>query len=141
MTKWAAVCAQAERIAEYVASAFRQALAQPRGPVYLELPMDVLFAEAAPSGPVASARSDARAFGDPREVMKAADLLANAERPAVVAGSGIWWDGARVLASFAENGRLPVFLNGSGPGRDPAGHELVFQHARRRALAAAESSA
>src|SRR5436190_9942096 len=63
VTKWAAVCAQPERLGEYVAAAFRHALAQPRGPVYLELPMDVLFAEAAPSGPVASARSDARAFG------------------------------------------------------------------------------
>ncbi len=53
-------------------------------------------------------RSDARAFGDPREVMKAADLLTKAERPAVIAGTGIWWDGAwKQLRAFAENGRLP----------------------------------
>ena len=48
ITKWAAVCTQTERIPDFVATAFRHALAQPRGPVYLELPMDVLFAEAAP---------------------------------------------------------------------------------------------
>src|SRR5215470_16504763 len=138
ITKWAAVCAQPDRIPEYVATAFRQALAQPRGPVYLELPMDVLFAEtddveARPS------RSAARAFGDPREVMKAADLLNGSESPAVIAGSGIWWDGAwKQLALFAENGRLPVFLNGSGRGALPPGHELHFQHARAVALEAAD---
>ena len=137
ITKWAAVCAQPDRIPEYIATAFRQALAQPRGPVYLELPMDVLFADG--EAEVASSRSGARAFGDPREVMKAAALLNEAERPAVIAGSGIWWDGAwRQLASLAENGRLPVYLNGSGRGALPPDHELFFQHSRSAALEAAD---
>jgi acetolactate synthase-1/2/3 large subunit len=138
ITKWAAVCAQPERVPEYVATAFRHALAQPRGPVYLELPMDVLFAETDDVGALPS-RSAARTFGDPREVMKAAELLNGAERPAVVAGNGIWWDGAwKQLALFAENGRLPVFLNGSGRGALPPEHELFFQHARADALEAAD---
>jgi acetolactate synthase I/II/III large subunit len=138
ITKWAALCTDAERIPELVAAAFRTALAQPRGPVYLELPMDVLFAEA-PAGEVAPSRTGARTFGDPRELMKAADLLTKAERPAVVAGSGIWWDGAwKQLASFAENGRLPVFLSGSARGALPPDHELFFQHARGAALGAAD---
>jgi acetolactate synthase I/II/III large subunit len=138
ITKWAALCTDADRIPELVAAAFRSALAQPRGPVYLELPMDVLFAEA-PAGDVAPSRTAARAFGDPREVMKAADLLTNAERPAVVAGSGIWWDGAwKQLAAFAENGRLPVFLSGSARGALPPDHELFFQHSRGAALGAAD---
>jgi len=138
ITKWAALCTDAERIPEFVATAFRNALAQPRGPVYLELPMDVLFADA-PAGDVAPSRSGARAFGDPREVMKAAELLGGAERPAVVAGSGIWWDGAwRQLAAFAENGRLPVFLSGSARGALPPDHELFFQHSRGAALGAAD---
>src|ERR671925_358881 len=114
VTKWAGVCTDTERIPELVATAFRHALALPRGPTYLELPMDVLFAEAPADAQVGPSRSAARAFGDPREVMKAAELLTNAERPAVVAGSGIWWDGAwKQLDAFAANGRLPVYLNGS----------------------------
>src|SRR5262249_5360599 len=36
------------------------------------------------------------------------------------------------------NGRLPVFLNGSGRGALPPGHELFFQHAREAALEAAD---
>ena len=137
ITKWSAVCTQPDRIPDHVATAFRHALAQPRGPVYLELPMDVLFADG--SGDAAPSRSGARAFGDPREVMKAADLLTKAERPAVVAGSGIWWDGAwRPLRAFAENGELPIFLNGSGRGALPPDHPLFFQHARGEALASAD---
>ena len=134
ITKWAAVCTDTARIPEYVAIAFRQALALPRAPVYLELPADVLFGEAS-SVPSTEGRVAPRAFGDPRELTKAADLLNRAERPAVVAGSGIWWDGAaRQLAAFAENGRLPVFLNGSGRGSLPPEHQLFFQHARSAAL-------
>jgi acetolactate synthase-1/2/3 large subunit len=139
LVKWGAVCAQPERIPEYVATAFRHARAQPRGPVYLELPMDVLFAEAEADAPAGPSRSDARAFGDPREVMKAADLLTSAERPAVIAGSGVWWDGAwKQLALLAENGSLPVFLNGSGRGALPPDHDLFFQHSRGAALEAAD---
>jgi acetolactate synthase-1/2/3 large subunit len=69
--------------------------------------MDILFEDAAPDVAPAPSRSEARPYGDPRETMKAADLLSKAERPMVIAGSGIWWDGAR---QRAENGQLPVFL-------------------------------
>ena len=139
ITKWAAVCPLTSRIPEYVSIAFRHALAPPRGPVYLELPADILFEEAAADREPAPSRTAPRAFGDPREVTKAADLLSGAERPAVVAGGGIWWDGAaKQLAAFVENGRLPAFLNGSGRGSLPPEHELFFQHARGMALEEAD---
>jgi acetolactate synthase-1/2/3 large subunit len=139
ITKWAATCPTAARIPEYVAIAFRHALAPPRGPVYLELPADILFEEAAAERSPGPSRSAPRAFGDPRELMKAAELLNAAERPAVVAGSGVWWDGAeRQLAAVVENGALPVFLNGSGRGSLPPQHELVFRHARALALEEAD---
>jgi acetolactate synthase-1/2/3 large subunit len=96
--------------------------------------MDVLFAEATAEH-VGPSRTTARAFGDPREVMKAATLLSGAERPVVIAGGGIWWDGAwKQLASFAQNGGFPVYLNGSGRGALRPDHELFFQHSRRPAL-------
>ena len=139
ITKWAAVCTHADRIPDLVATAFRHALAQPRGPVYLEVPMDVLFDEAPAPDEIKPSRTEGRPFGDPRELMKASDLLNHAERPAVVAGSGIWWDGAwKQLRSLAMNGRLPVYLNGSGRGALPPEHELFFQHSRQTALAAAD---
>lgn len=137
ITKWAAVCPSTERIPEYVAIAFRHALAAPRGPVYLELPADILFADG--DADVVPPAPQVRAFGEPREIVAAAALLSTAERPAVVAGSGIWWDSAAAeLAVFAEHGSLPVFLNGSGRGSLPPDHELYFQHSRSTALEEAD---
>jgi acetolactate synthase-1/2/3 large subunit len=139
ITKWAAVCSSPERIPDYVATAFRHALAMPRGPVYLELPMDVLFTEAAADRAPAPARLDTPAAGDLASVERAGVLLSEAERPAVVAGSGIWWDGAaETLDALATHGTMPVFLNGSGRGSLPPDHPFLFQHARRTALAEAD---
>ena len=135
ITKWAAVCPATSRIPEYVAIAFRHALAAPRGPVYLELPADILFgeddADAAPSPPWAMPR----AFADPAQLDLATEALRCAARPVIVAGSGVWWDDAAgQLAALAERGRVPVFLNGSGRGSLPPEHDLCFRHARGVAL-------
>jgi len=46
ITKWARSVTHTERIPEYVAMAFRQAVSGRPGPVFLELPIDVLFARA-----------------------------------------------------------------------------------------------
>ena len=43
ITKWRGVCREPERIGEYLVTAWLQAWSQPRGPVYAQLPMDVLF--------------------------------------------------------------------------------------------------
>ena len=139
VTKWAEVCGDAERIPDFVATAFRHALAPPRGPVYLELPMDVLFADADDPGELCPALAPPRVFGDPDEIARAADLLSRAERPALVAGSAVWWDGAwEQLHELVDAGRLPVFLQGSARGALPPEDELVFAHARGAALAEAD---
>ena len=139
VTKWAAVCPQASRIGEYVAIAFRHALAPPRGPVYLELPMDVLFDEAEEERAPAPVRVETRAAPDPEALERAAALLAGAERPALVAGTGVWWDDAAApLAALAERAAVPVFPNGSGRGSLPPEHAFLFQHARGAALAGAD---
>jgi acetolactate synthase-1/2/3 large subunit len=139
ITKWAAVCTSTDRIPELVSAAFRHALAPPRGPVYLELPMDLLYAEASPDTPPRSSVTRARAAGDPAAIERAAVLLSEAERPALVAGSGVWWDGAvEGLDSLATHGSIPVFLSGSARGALAPDHPFHFQHARRQALADAD---
>lgn len=135
ITKWAGVCAHTARIPEYVALAFRHALSRPFGPVYLELPMDVLFEEAEPDGPVGPARVESLSAGEPDALERAAALLDASERPAIVGGSGIWWDAAaEALTALAERVGAPVFTNGSGRGSVPPGHPLFFQHARSSTL-------
>src|SRR5690242_9413956 len=139
ITKWAAVCPSTERIPEYVAIAFRHALAAPAGPVYLELPMDILFADAVADTAPGPARTGARAAGDAAAVERAGVLLSEAERPVVVAGSGVWWDdAAEALDALARHGTIPVFVNGAGRGSLPPDHPFLFQHSRRAALANAD---
>ena len=67
----------------------------------------------------------------PTGVEEAAALLAGAERPAIMAGTGLYWGrGEEELRALAEALGIPVFLNGLGRGCLPADHELAFSRAR-----------
>jgi acetolactate synthase-1/2/3 large subunit len=84
-------------------------------------------------------RVSPRAPGDPDAVARAAALLERAERPAILAGSALWWDdaGERVRA-LAEKLHAPVFLNGMARGALPPEHPLFFTHVRKEALSRAD---
>ncbi len=141
ITKWADRVPSTELVPSFMAKAFRVALSGRPGPVFLELPWDALsngVEEEAVSWP-REYRTTARVLGDPRLVDRAIRLLREAQRPAVIAGSSIWWDGAAErLAAFAELSQIPVFLNGAGRGCLPPGHPLLFQHARKEVLSEAD---
>jgi acetolactate synthase-1/2/3 large subunit len=72
-------------------------------------------------------------------VERLAALLAGAERPVIVAGSGVYWDDAAGdLASLAERTGVPVFMNGAGRGSLPHDHPQAFSQARGFALGQAD---
>ena len=72
-------------------------------------------------------------------VEAAAALLAGAERPAIMAGSGLYWGhGEEQLRALAEALGIPVFLNGLGRGCLAADHELAFSRARGAGLKGAD---
>lgn len=71
--------------------AFRLACQPPAGPVFLSLPMDLLASDEDVELPARSALSTPAAAGG---VGAAARMLAEAERPAIVAGDGVGRDGA-----------------------------------------------
>ena len=82
----------AERIPEYVALAFRTALAGRHGPVHLTIPHDLQEAQVTAN---AWERYAPREYGSPRAVLgdtaqiaAAIDLLHSAERPLILAGTG-----------------------------------------------------
>ncbi|MBG7606018.1 MAG: thiamine pyrophosphate-binding protein [Actinobacteria bacterium] len=116
MVKKALVCQLPSRIPEFVDLAFREASSGRPGPVYLELPIDVLNAQ--PVGPVEVKVStvDAR----PVDIAKVSDLhrlLAESERPMVIAGSGAWYsDAGASLARLVESAGLPIFTSANGRG-------------------------
>jgi acetolactate synthase-1/2/3 large subunit len=97
--------------------------------VFLDFPIDVVFASASiePAGPEASSPR----LPDPEDVRRAAEIIATAERPALVVGSDAYWaQGEKVLATLAEALRVPVFMNGMGRGLLAPDHELAFNRTR-----------
>ncbi len=125
--KWARSGYETKRVAEYVGMAFRQALGGRPGPAYLEFPMDVLEAEVEETEAIfpAGYRTEARAKGDASYVRQAVDLLLNARRPVIVAGSGVWWSqAAGALQEFVELAKIPVACVDMGQGSVPADHPL-----------------
>ncbi|MHB8418674.1 MAG: thiamine pyrophosphate-binding protein [Myxococcales bacterium] len=141
ITKWADRVPEGKLIPAYLARAFRIALSGRPGPVFLEIPFDMLMQEVEETeAPIPTGyRTRARSPGDPRLIEEAASLLAKAERPAVIAGSSIWWDDApAVLSSFAEKAGVPVYLNGAGRGCLPNEHPSFFQQTRKDALGDAD---
>jgi acetolactate synthase-1/2/3 large subunit len=72
-------------------------------------------------------------------VEEAAALLAGAERPVIMAGTGLYWShGEGELVELAEALGAPVFVNGLGRGCIPADHELAFSRARGAGLKGAD---
>ena len=80
-----------DRIPEMIREAFRVALAPRRGPVHLTLPRDGLAgtAEFPPPWDPATSRAHEAPAGADEPVCRAAGLLADADRPVIVAGAGI----------------------------------------------------
>ncbi|HEX2050948.1 MAG TPA: acetolactate synthase [Actinomycetota bacterium] len=133
----AATVGAAADVARRIVAAATDAATPPRGPVFLDFPLEVLFDDAeldAPEpAPPAAAAPDAGA------VDAVARVLAGARRPVVVAGSNVWLDRAEhALRAFARAARAPVFTNGQGRGCIPADDELAFARSRSRALRAAD---
>jgi acetolactate synthase-1/2/3 large subunit len=125
--KWARTVHDPARLPEYVAAAYREALAGRPGPVFLDIPGNVMYGQTEAPEPLGAGRTEARAWPDPALVGRAAELLAAAERPVVVAGGGVWWSGAAAeVRELAELGGLPVLTARMGRGSLPRGHELNF---------------
>jgi acetolactate synthase-1/2/3 large subunit len=145
ITKWARTVHETSRISEYTASAFRQMLHGKPGPVFLEMPMDVLnnFVDTEAfwdPGEPTSYRPAGRTVAEPGDVLRAAALLEKAQRPVIMAGTAVWWcDAATPLRELAERLQAPVFLNGAGRGCLPPTHPLFFSAARRKALEGADT--
>ena len=128
MVKKAWVCTLPERIPEFIDLAFRTASAGRPGPVYLELPCDVLNAKADPEKVRKfKSRVDSRPT-DPEGAKEILTMLREATSPIIIAGSGVWYaDGGEALREFAEQTGIPVFTGNSGRGTLSDTHPLCFQ--------------
>ena len=137
VTKFSEQVKRVERIPDYVSIAFRHATTGVPGPVYLEIPIDVVNGRADDESVnyPSSYRTESRAYGDPEYIKQVADILHSAERPMVLAGSDVWWnDAAEELREFVEMIDAPVFLNAMGRGSIPSDHPNLGSLGRRYGL-------
>jgi acetolactate synthase-1/2/3 large subunit len=136
LVKSAETVKETGEIGARTAAALDLALSAPFGPAFLDYPLDVVFSEAEAGVPPAVAVPEAQPAAG---VEQAAALLSGAERPAIMAGSGLYWShGEERLRELAEALGIPVFLNGLGRGCLAADHELAFSRARGAGLKGAD---
>ncbi len=131
----------ASRIPEYISLAFREAMDGKKGPIYLDLPGDILAAKVEeekiywPS----NYRVEGRPAGDPTLVRRAIEILRQAQRPIVLTGSGILWSGAsEELRRFIDTTGLPFYTTPQGRGVVPEDHVRAFPAARSMAFREAD---
>ncbi len=139
ITKWAHCITHTERIPDLVAQALRVATSGRPGPVFLEVPIDVLFSRVDESRVAFPEKifPDSPPAPAPEAVAQAVEWLHAAERPAIVAGGGAWFSGAGAdLLAFAERTGIPVFSNSKAHGLVPGDHPLAGRSITNLAIAA-----
>ena len=139
LTKSAATAHTTADIPGLVDKAFAVATNPHSGPVFVDFPLDHVFMEL-PEEPEAPETGPPSWEGPAAEgVERAAELLRNAKRPVIMAGTNLYWGrGERELLALIEELRIPVFLNGLARGCVPADHELFFSRARSTGLKGAD---
>src|SRR5260370_30432855 len=105
ITKYAERVIDTRRIPEIISKAFRIATGGQPGPVYVDLPGDVLYNRVEENEVIYSGKPHAlpRVSGDPALIREAITLLKQAQRPIILTGTGVFWSGAMTeLKEFVE---------------------------------------
>ncbi|MGQ9824373.1 MAG: thiamine pyrophosphate-binding protein [Desulfotomaculales bacterium] len=129
MTRHARTVAEAHRIPEYVGRALAHCRTGRPGPVYLEIPRDVLEKEVDPEKAEFQKTycTSSRPAGDERDVAAAARAIAEAKRPVLIAGGGVWWARAeKELKDFVEKSGIPLFTRNAARGAVSDDHPLFL---------------
>lgn len=143
-TKWSERIIETRRIPEMIAKAYRTAISGKPGPVYLDLPGDVIHGELEDKDVVwpdyTRAREVARPGADPATVERAIAALAAAKKPVLVWGSGaaIWSRAASALQAFVDKTGIPFFATPQARGAIPEDHQYCYLAARNTALREAD---
>ena len=137
ITKWSVTVPETRRIAEYIQSAFRVAVSGVPGPVFLELPINILMDSVDDGDLVTFTGSPTvpATMGDARSVEKAATLIRQAHKPVLIVGSQYRW--SRHLEGLVElltTAALPTYFNGMARGVMQPDTPGVFRRSRSKAL-------
>ena len=143
ITKFSASIPSTERVADMISMAARECFNGAPGPAYLEIPRDVLDREVDLSRAVIPRpghyRASTRSVGDPHGIEKLADILVNAERPAILYGQQVWTArGHEEAIALLRGLDIPGYFNGAARGLLPPGDPHHFDRTRSQAFANAD---
>ncbi len=128
LVKWSRRVENSERIPAVIHEAMSRAVSGSPGPVYVEIPTDVLGAEIDEKYIDWGKRVEpSRPSPDPGLVEKAAEIIKSSERPVIIAGSGAAFSRAeKQLKDLVENTGIPCFTSSMGKGCLPDTHPLCY---------------
>ncbi|BBY08749.1 acetolactate synthase [Mycobacterium noviomagense] len=140
LARFAATAKSADDAGRLVDDALRATVAAPSGVAFVDFPMDHVFSPCEDDNrPGALTDPPPAPAPDGKALDRAAELLAAAQRPVIMAGTNVWWGHAEAaLLRLVEQRRIPVLMNGMARGTVPADHPLAFSRARSKALREAD---
>src|SRR5215471_2370163 len=125
-TKWAAGVPAASEIPRYLRQAYTEANTGRRGAVHLTIPVDVFTEESKVGLPADPGERSSPAFSSPTLL----NLLREAQRPVIIAGSGVWWSRAETaLRAFIERWQIPLYTITMARGVVSDDHPLCMGYA------------
>jgi acetolactate synthase I/II/III large subunit len=125
IVKWSATCFDIKRIPEYLSIAFRHAVEGRPGPVFLELPPDILNIKVEESEVPMPSRTTRKytVHPDDADLKAAAEIINNAKKPLFLGGSGVSLSGCTgPLEEFVKKTGIPFMLLNYGRGELPDDH-------------------
>ena len=133
VVKWAGEPPDADAIPAYLERAYREADSGRKGAVHLTIPVDLFLAEAGPAEAREAPLNHALPSAEEGQLLpchRVLEMLRAAERPVVIAGSGVWWGCAeQTLRKFIERTGLPLYTITMARGAVPDDHPLVMGYA------------
>ena len=135
--KWVGQAERIELIPRYIATAVRHSISGRPGPVYLDLPGDVIASSLEEDDLAYPPRVEAPPAPqvDPAAIKAALAALKSARQPLAIVGKGAAWAGAaEQVRRFIEETQMPFLPSPMGKGVIPDGHPLSVAAARTYAL-------
>ncbi len=127
VVKWYATCYDAKRIPEYLGMAFRYATEGRPGPVFLELPPDIVNIKVEENDALMPGRATKKYMfcASDGDLERAAAIINDAKKPLFIGGSGVRFSNCGdALAQFVETTGMPFVLLNNGRGELSDTHPL-----------------
>jgi len=129
MTKHSRQVLEPKRIPEYVGRAIAHCTIGKPGPVYIEVPRDLMESEIDLSTVQFQETyvTESKPQGDPASIQKAIELIKEAQKPVIIAGSGVWFAQAQdELKEFVEKTGIPFATRNAARGCITDKHPLFI---------------